>query len=173
MPCSPKPSIITSRRGSKEKKKKIFAAKCLVSDLFSFHPFCRTVAKPVQPFRFSVFPVEPTVTGYFRFFFHFLFLWIIGPDWCPVSGWTGWTGRSDPVFKTMLPSPHRVSFAFIFLSLSLSFCFSFSFSHTLTLSHTHYRRRTKLEFKACFAQEKSFWREGATWCALKREEEET
>ena len=68
---------------------------------------------------------------------------------------------------------------FIFLSSSLALSFSFSLFHTLTLSHTHYRRRTELEFKAmmlemavakfkaCFTQEKIFWREGAVWCTLK------
>lgn len=25
-----------------------------------------------------------------------------GLDWCLVPGWTGWTGRSSPVFKTMV-----------------------------------------------------------------------
>ena len=68
---------------------------------------------------------------------------------------------------------------YFFFSSSLALSFSFSFSHTLTLSHTHYRRKTKpklkammlemavAEFKACFAQEKSFWREGAAWYTLK------
>ena len=71
------------------------------------------------------------------------------------------------------------SLLLFFFPSSLALSFSFSFSHTLTLSHTHYRRKTKpklkammlemavAEFKACFAQEKSFWREGAAWYTLK------
>ena len=74
--------------------------------------------------------------------------------------------------RLFLYCPQRL-LCFIFLSSSLALSVSSSFSYTLTVSHTHYRGRTKPEFKAWFAQERSFWREGAAWCTLKREEKET
>ena len=68
----------------------------------------------VKPFFFLKFPVQPSVftrflTG-FRPVFRFLIgCWSVlgvltGPDWLPVPGWTGRTGRSGPVFKTVLHS---------------------------------------------------------------------
>ena len=62
-----------------------------------------TGPKLVQPLQFAVFMVEPAVFGFWSIFLIFLFFQRTGPDWTPVSGWTG---RSGPVFKTILtPNP--------------------------------------------------------------------
>ena len=60
-----------------------------------------TIEKPVRPRRFLILRLNRTVYTIHRFLSYFRFFVIIGPDWRPVPGWTGRTGRSDPVFKTM------------------------------------------------------------------------
>ena len=57
-----------------------------------------TGPKLVQPLRFAVFMVKPAVSRFWSIFLIFRFFQRTGPDWTPVSGWTG---RSGPVFKTM------------------------------------------------------------------------
>ena len=52
----------------------------------------------VEPVRFTVFSIEPTISSFCCFFLYFRFLKITGPNQTPVHGWTS---RSGPVFKTM------------------------------------------------------------------------
>ena len=61
-------------------------------------------AKPVQPYRFPVLRLNRPVFTIYRFLGHFRFYTITEPDWRPVPGWTGRTGRSGPVFKTTILS---------------------------------------------------------------------
>ena len=57
-----------------------------------------TRPKSVQPLRFAIFTVKPPVFGFCLFFLNFRFFWSTEPNKVLVPGWTG---RSDPVFKTM------------------------------------------------------------------------
>ena len=66
-----------------------------------------TGPKPVQTLRFAVFMVEPAVSGFWPIFLFFRFFQRTGPDWAPVLGWTG---RSGPVFKTMVLVRDRKSY---------------------------------------------------------------
>ena len=59
-------------------------------------------AKPVQPYRFPVLQLNQPVFIIYRFLNYFQFSAITGSDWRPVPGWTGRTGWSGPVFKTMV-----------------------------------------------------------------------
>ena len=55
-------------------------------------------------FRFPGFLVELRFYRFFRFFSYFRFFIITEPICIPIHDRTGWTGRSDPVFKTMVMS---------------------------------------------------------------------
>ena len=57
----------------------------------------------VWPFWFPSFLVEPQFYRFFRFFLsYFRFFIITKPICILVHSQTGWTGQSDPVFKTMI-----------------------------------------------------------------------
>ena len=135
--------------------------------------YCENIIVPFNcDFLFFLLSFRPYVSFpflFFVFFFCFFSSTHVSPSplthSSQVSSWFYFS-------RLFLYCPQRL-LCFIFLSSSLALSVSSSFSYTLTVSHTHYRGRTKPEFKAWFAQEKSFWREGAAWCTMKREEKET